>query len=116
MGVDKDLYINEEGVINLTCTVNQGVDSTASVLWYHDSDNIDYDSPRGGISMKTEKTAHKTISTLLLTKVSKSDTGNYTCAPDNAEPVSVMIFVVNGKLESRNHFLFIVYNSTSAVD
>ena len=51
MGVDKDLYINEEGVINLTCTVNQGVDSTASVLWYHDSDNIDYDSPRGGISI-----------------------------------------------------------------
>ena len=70
------------------------------MAWYQNGEGIDYDSPRGGISIKTEKINHETKSTLLLTRVDKTDTGNYTCAPDNAEPVSVMVYIVNGKLRN----------------
>lgn len=44
---------------------------------------ISYDSPRGGISVITEK-AEITTSYLLIQNADLADSGKYTCAPSNA--------------------------------
>ena len=38
-----------------------------------------------------------------ISKVTKEDAGNYTCAPTNAQADSVMVHVIEGHLISFNH-------------
>lgn len=57
---------------------------------------INFDSPRGGISLVTEK-GRLTTSRLLVQKAIQSDSGMYTCAPSNANPISVRVHILNGK-------------------
>lgn len=57
---------------------------------------MDFDSPRGGISLETDKTGVGTTSKLQVTKALLSDTGNYTCMPSNASPASAVVHVLNG--------------------
>lgn len=58
---------------------------------------VDFDSPRGGISLETEKTESGTTSRLLLTRAQLRDSGNYTCIPAGAISASVQVHVLNGK-------------------
>ena len=57
---------------------------------------INFDSPRGGISLVTEKGV-LTTSRLLVQKAIQADSGLYTCAPSNANPTSVRVHIVDGK-------------------
>lgn len=75
---------------------------------YHGSAVVDFDSPRGGISLETEKTEGGTTSKLLVTKASLTDSGNYTCVPSNAHPASVSVHVLNGK-SSLIYFTFTLH-------
>lgn len=67
-------------------TVNQ------SVL----SQEINYDSARGGVSVITEK-GEVTTSYLLVQRATNTDSGKYTCHPSNANPHTVVVHVLNGK-------------------
>lgn len=60
------------------------------------SQAINFDSPRGGISLVTEK-GPVTSSRLLIQKAILKDSGLYTCAPSNAHPNSVRVHILNGK-------------------
>ncbi|XP_026325923.1 protein sidekick-1-like isoform X2 [Hyposmocoma kahamanoa] len=95
----QDVYVKKGSTISLTCSVNvhSTPPSSASVLWYHGSAVVDFDSPRGGISLETEKTEGGTTSKLLVTKAALTDSGNYTCVPNNAHPASVSVHVLNGE-------------------
>lgn len=68
---------------------------------YHGNSVVDFDSPRGGISLETEKTEGGTTSKLLVTKAALTDSGNYTCVPNNAHPASVSVHVLNGQYTFR---------------
>lgn len=57
---------------------------------------INFDSPRGGISLVTEKGV-LTTSRLLIQNALQSDSGLYTCDPSNANPTSVRVHILNGK-------------------
>lgn len=57
---------------------------------------INYDSPRGGVSVITEK-GDITVSYLLVQRARDSDSGKYTCSPSNANPKAVIVHVLNGK-------------------
>nr|CAH7732376.1 unnamed protein product [Callosobruchus chinensis] len=92
-----EVYVKKGSTISLTCTVNVHSQPPSSVLWYHGSAVVDFDSPRGGISLETEKTEAGTTSRLLVTKALLSDSGNYTCMPSNASPASTIVHVLNGK-------------------
>jgi Immunoglobulin domain len=92
-----DVYVKRGSTISLTCQVNIHSNPAPSVLWYHGSSTVDFDSPRGGISLETEKTEVGTTSKLLITKARLSDSGNYTCVPSSAEAASVQVHVLNGQ-------------------
>jgi hypothetical protein len=94
------VYVKRGSTISLTCSINVHSTPPGSVLWYHGAAVVDFDSPRGGISLETEKTESGTTSKLLVTKAALSDSGNYTCVPSNANPASVWVHVLNGKLVS----------------
>lgn len=91
-----EVYVKKGSTISLTCTVNVHSTPPSSVLWYHGHAVVDFDSPRGGISLETEKTEAGTTSKLLVTKALLSDSGNYTCMPSNASPASAVVHVLNG--------------------
>ncbi|KAF9799797.1 hypothetical protein SFRURICE_005090 [Spodoptera frugiperda] len=57
---------------------------------------INYDSPRGGVSVITEK-GETTTSHLLVQRAKAPDSGRYTCAPANANPRSVLVHVLSGE-------------------
>lgn len=93
-----EVYVKKGSTISLTCSVNVHSTPPSSVSWYHGHSVVDFDSPRGGISLETERTEAGTTSKLLVTKALISDSGNYTCMPSNASPASTIVHVLNGEL------------------
>ncbi|XP_066146746.1 transmembrane and immunoglobulin domain-containing protein 1-like isoform X1 [Euwallacea fornicatus] len=93
----REIFVKKGSTISLTCIVNVHSTPPSSVLWYHGHSVVDFDSPRGGISLETEKTEAGTTSKLLVTKARIEDTGNYTCMPSNASPASASVHVLNGE-------------------
>lgn len=57
---------------------------------------INFESPKGGISLITEK-GPVTSSRLLIQKAIEKDSGLYTCSPNNTHPNSVRVHIVDGK-------------------
>ncbi|KFB49527.1 defective proboscis extension response [Anopheles sinensis] len=57
---------------------------------------INYDSPRGGVSVITEK-GETTTSYLLIQRAKQTDTGKYVCSPSNADPSTVNVHILNGE-------------------
>ncbi|XP_030566590.1 zwei Ig domain protein zig-8 [Drosophila novamexicana] len=89
-----EIHVKRDSTIALACSVNI---HASSVLWYHGSAIVDFDSLRGGISLETEKTDAGTTSRLMLTRASLRDSGNYTCVPNAAVPASVRVHVLTGE-------------------
>ncbi|EDV90919.1 GH23959 [Drosophila grimshawi] len=89
-----EIHVKRDSTIALACSVNI---HASSVLWYHGSAIVDFDSLRGGISLETEKTEVGTTSRLMLTRASLRDSGNYTCVPNAAVPASVRVHVLTGE-------------------
>lgn len=67
----------------------------ANCLSFTWAQEINYDSPRGGVSVITEK-GEVTTSYLLIQKARISDSGLYTCLPSHANPNTVNVHVLNG--------------------
>ncbi|CAD0198987.1 unnamed protein product [Chrysodeixis includens] len=91
-----DLYIDRGSTINLTCVVLYSPEPPAYIFWNHNDAIISYDSPRGGVSVVTEK-GETTTSFLLIQQARPSDSGMYQCNPSNAQSKSVMVHVLNGE-------------------
>ena len=69
-------------------------------IFFQDSRALNLDSARGGVSLENEKTPVGTKSTLIVTKATDDDSGNYTCNPSSGHATSVLVHVVDGKLKS----------------
>ncbi|XP_037953078.1 uncharacterized protein LOC119683465 isoform X2 [Teleopsis dalmanni] len=91
-----DLYIESGSTINLTCVILNSPEPPAYIYWNHNSAIINYDSPRGGVSVVTNK-GDITTSFLLIKSARTSDSGLYQCNPSNAKPRSVTVHVLNGE-------------------
>ncbi|KAL1139333.1 hypothetical protein AAG570_006319 [Ranatra chinensis] len=57
---------------------------------------INFDSPRGGVSLVTEK-GSVTTSRLLIQKAIPTDSGIYTCDPSNANTATIRVHILNGE-------------------
>ena len=62
---------------------------------------ISYDSPRGGVSVITEK-GDVTASFLVVQHAKPSDSGTYSCSPSLGDTVSVNVHVLRGKQTAEN--------------
>ncbi|CAN8029590.1 unnamed protein product [Ixodes persulcatus] len=91
-----DLFIRTGSSINLTCEISQSPEPPHFVFWYHNDRMINYVSAKGEISLH-KGGPEKTVSRLYIRKAVSLDSGNYTCDPANAEPVSISVHVVNGE-------------------
>uniref|UniRef100_A0A6B2EF01 Putative neural cell adhesion molecule l1 n=1 Tax=Phlebotomus kandelakii TaxID=1109342 RepID=A0A6B2EF01_9DIPT len=90
-----DLYIESGSTINISCLVLNSPETPAYIFWNHNNAIISYDSPRGGVSVITEK-GETTTSFLLIKNARPSDSGQYQCNPSNAKSKSVTVHVLNG--------------------
>lgn len=90
----KEIHMVSGSNINLTCHVRGSPEPTQHILWYRGATLVNYSS-RGGISVVTDKLTG--TSRLVLTRTTPADSGNYTCAPANAEPASVSVYILNGE-------------------
>jgi len=91
---DRDVLVQVGSDINLTCRAEESPDVPDGVVWYKNDIRVDNLLVRGGISVVTE--SRRRSSNLLVSKVTKDDAGNYTCAPTNAKADSVMVHVIDG--------------------
>uniref|UniRef100_A0A182I5C3 Uncharacterized protein n=1 Tax=Anopheles arabiensis TaxID=7173 RepID=A0A182I5C3_ANOAR len=91
-----DLYIDTGSTVNLTCIVQYLPEPPPLIQWTHNGMEINYDSPRGGVSVITEK-GDITTSYLLIQRARSTDSGKYTCLPSMANPTTVHVHVLNGK-------------------
>lgn len=91
-----EMFINKGSTMNLTCIVQHSPEPPPTIYWSHNSQEINYDSPRGGVSVITEK-GDVTVSYLLVQKARNSDSGKYTCNPSNANPKTIIVHVLNGE-------------------
>ncbi|XP_047004694.1 zwei Ig domain protein zig-8-like [Schistocerca americana] len=97
-----DLYIDKGSTINLTCRVLYAPEPPLAIVWSRDSQAINFDSPRGGISLVTEKGA-LTTSRLLIQRATAADSGRYTCAPSNTAAASVRVHILDGETPAAMH-------------
>ncbi|XP_001599666.2 zwei Ig domain protein zig-8 [Nasonia vitripennis] len=97
-----DLFINRGSTINLTCLVKNAPEPPITMIWSHNRQAINFDSPRGGISLITEK-GPVTSSRLLIQKAIQKDSGLYTCTPSNAHPNSVRVHILNEEHPAAMH-------------
>ncbi|XP_015440372.1 PREDICTED: titin homolog [Dufourea novaeangliae] len=97
-----DLFINKDSTINLTCLVRNAPEPPTAIVWSHNHEAINFDSPRGGISLVTER-GPVTSSRLLIQKAIKKDSGLYTCSPSNTYPNSVRVHIVNEHPAAMHH-------------
>ncbi|XP_063847016.1 uncharacterized protein LOC135092430 isoform X2 [Scylla paramamosain] len=86
-----EVRVTAGGTLYLLCLVLQVTDVPEYILWYHDTDIIDYS--KSSITVKTEEETRS--SELQVHNISFSDAGNYTCHPSNASPSYVMVHVAN---------------------
>ncbi|XP_034194517.1 zwei Ig domain protein zig-8 [Osmia lignaria lignaria] len=92
-----DLYVGAGSTINLTCVIHFSSEPPAYIFWYYNKQVLSYDSPRGGISVITEKGGDVTTSWLLIQTAQPSDSGEYSCKPSNANTASIKVHVLNGE-------------------
>ncbi|XP_023290308.1 zwei Ig domain protein zig-8 isoform X2 [Orussus abietinus] len=97
-----DLFINKGSTINLTCLVKYAPEPPTAMIWSQNQQAINFDSPRGGISLVTEK-GPVTSSYLLIQKAIQKDSGLYTCSPSNANPKNVTVHILNEHPAAMHH-------------
>lgn len=85
--------MRSNGDITLACKVTGSPDAPRYIYWFLGKTLVNF-STRGGISVITDK--HSRTSQLIVTRATAADSGNYTCAPSNAQPDSVYVYILNG--------------------
>lgn len=64
---------------------------------------VNFDSPRGGVSVITEK-GDITTSYLYIQRAKPTDTGEYKCSPSNANNVTVKVHILKGRYTQKLYF------------
>ncbi|CAM1319239.1 Uncharacterised protein g7153 [Pycnogonum litorale] len=97
-----ELYIRRGSNVRLTCQiVDIDSDSSLYVIWYHNHNIINFDSPEISVENKRGKT---TTSTLRITRASEKNSGNYSCKASYADPASIMLHVVHDENPAAMHY------------
>lgn len=88
-----DILVEEGDTMNLTCLVKDSPEPPQFIFWFHNDEEISYDSPRGGVSQITEK-GSTTSSFLLVQQSDLSDSGSYSCQPSVGNTATANVHVI----------------------
>ena len=94
------LYVNAGSSLNVSCVINgPPAGSTEFVFWYHNQGMLNFDAR--GSQIQVLFNADRTVTNLVIRAAAVNDSGNYTCAPSNADPDSIQVFVVNSEYTAK---------------
>ncbi|KAI5633120.1 immunoglobulin i-set domain-containing protein [Phthorimaea operculella] len=93
----QDKLYKEGSIIELRCVVSEVPQPTRQVNWKHGSRLLNYDTKRGGVSVKTEATANGALSRLYIANANRQDSGNYTCSLADVAASAVSVHVLRGE-------------------
>ncbi|XP_046400785.1 uncharacterized protein LOC124167051 [Ischnura elegans] len=96
-------YYKADSTIQLTCIVRHVSMTSSYVAWIHGETVLNYDTTRGGISVKTDLMDEGANSTLSVARADKPDSGNYTCSISPTEFATVAVHVLNGENPAELH-------------
>ena len=106
-----DMFVETGSVINMTCSIAWTPAPPASTSWRHNNSLISFRGPRPGVSIIIDKGEITTAQLLIMSARSgivmfitniltvifrSSDSGVYTCVPDNAPSTNVTLHVLTG--------------------
>ncbi|OAD46954.1 hypothetical protein WN48_06388 [Eufriesea mexicana] len=95
----RDKYYEADSTIELLCVVRHiAMQVQYSVVqWLHGNRILNYDTTRGGISVKTDLMEEGANSTLSIARVGPADSGNYTCHLTTMpnQPATIHVHVLN---------------------
>ncbi|XP_069951779.1 protein CEPU-1-like [Cherax quadricarinatus] len=85
----RDIHMSAGNILNLTCSTTVPADLPSYFYWYHNGEVVQY-------SGKKDVAVHTMDgwSRLVVVDVGPQHSGNYTCAPENAAPATVTVYVL----------------------
>lgn len=92
-----DKFYKTGSTIELKCVVSKVPQPTSYVTWKHGLRMLNYDTSRGGISVKTDMLPSGAISRLYIANANRHDSGNYSCALGELAQATVMVHVLIGE-------------------
>ncbi|KAK4300941.1 hypothetical protein Pmani_026891 [Petrolisthes manimaculis] len=110
-----DIHVDMGSAINLTCIIRDSPEPPTYIFWYHNGKVLSFESPRGDISMVTDR-GNSTTGYLLIQDAQAPDTGNYTCAPSNTATATVRVHVLNDTYTAHGLIRSIYTTSLSGFD
>ncbi|XP_054265536.1 zwei Ig domain protein zig-8-like [Macrosteles quadrilineatus] len=93
----RDKFYNAGSTIQLKCRLTRVPRPSHFLHWRHGDKILNYDTTRGGISVRTDVTEDGAWSRLLLAHATPRDTGNYSCSLSDVATTSVTVHVLDGE-------------------
>ncbi|XP_064080059.1 hemicentin-1-like isoform X2 [Macrobrachium nipponense] len=93
----REIFMEEGSSLTLTCLVTSLYGPSTLIYWYHDTQLMDYNSPRGGIKMQMDRPRGETTSRLTVKDVKVDDSGMYSCVPSGSHPATVRVHIHEGE-------------------
>ncbi|XP_077292798.1 opioid-binding protein/cell adhesion molecule-like [Arctopsyche grandis] len=92
-----DKFYKEGSIIELRCVISKVPQPSGQVVWTHAGKHLNYETKRGGISVKTEVLNSGALSRLYIANAARKDSGNYTCALEDVSATTVSVHVLKGE-------------------
>ncbi|XP_065348509.1 neurotrimin-like [Cloeon dipterum] len=92
-----DKFYKTGSTIELKCVISQVPHPSTYVTWKHGQRMLNYDTSRGGISVKTDILSSGATSFLYIANANQHDSGNYTCALTDVADATISVHVLNGE-------------------
>lgn len=93
----KNKFYNSGSTIELMCLISKVPNPAHYIMWKHSHRVLNYDTLRGGISVKTDILPDGAKSRLFIANANAQDSGNYTCSLADVASTTVSIHVLNGE-------------------
>jgi len=90
-----DMFVDTGSIINLTCVISWTPEPPRATLWQHNLSTISFRGPRPGVSLLVDKSEVTTVQ-LIMMSARYSDSGQYTCSPDNGPQAQLTLHVLTG--------------------
>lgn len=99
----QEKYYEIDSTLQLSCTVRNVVMTSSVVFWRHGDQILNYDTTRGGVSVRTDLMEDGANSTLSIARVNKQDSGNYTCSISDFQDYTIIVHILKGESFAELH-------------